>query len=371
MNGSVLMLMLEPTPYILGFVREVKSLWIGAVEVTFVERNLSQPWAKCDVEDKVLPVGLISAARELWACLKPGRYALVHLAGWSHPFILMALLICALRGIPTTVESDTPHRAEPVGWRPWVKRMLYPWLFRLPSLFLPGGSRQAAYFRKYGVQEKRIRVAQMTVDVDAMMAHQATVPSERRNRIRERQGLTEGHVVFLFVGRLESHKGIQELLDAYGELRKRAAVECALVVVGDGTCRHEIDKAAEQMPGIVVAGRLTGADLLDVYAAADVFLLPSLKEPWGLVINEAMAFGLPVIATNAVGCVDDLVEPGINGLIVPPGNSAALAQAMQRLASDGELRRTWGAAARERIRPWSLRNEAERVVGAWQEVQKT
>lgn len=368
MNGTVLMLMIEPTPYILGFIREMKSHWTGKVEVAFVGRNLSQPWDECVIEEKVLPVGFFRAALDLWICLKRNHYSLVHLAGWSHPLIFAALLICAVRGIPTTVESDTPHRTESAGWRPWVKRILYPLLFRLPRLFLPGGSRQAAYFRKYGVPEERIRIAHMTVDIDSMGTYRATVTPERRNHIRERLLLNENHVVFLFVGRLESHKGIRDLLDAYRAMRERIGAVCALVIVGNGVCRPEVDEAAEKAPDVVVVGRLTGADLLDVYAAADVFVLPSLIEPWGLVVNEAMAFGLPVIATDAVGCVDDLVKPGVTGLIVPAGNSAALAEAMQRLASDSELRRAFGAAARERIQPWTLKYEAECVSRAWQEV---
>lgn len=367
MNGTVLMLMIEPTPYILGFVREMKSHWAGKVDVAFVGRNLSQPWGECIIEEKVLPVGFFRAALELWACLKRKHYSLVHLAGWSHPLVFAALLICAVRGIPTTVESDTPHRTESGGWRPLVKRILYPWLFRMPRLYLPGGSRQAAYFRKYGVPEERIRIAHMTVDIETMGNYRASVTPERRSHIRERLFLKDNQVVFLFVGRLESYKGIRELIDAYSALRERIGAVCALVIVGNGACRLEIDEAAKKIPSVVVVGRLTGSDLLDVYAAADVFVLPSLIEPWGLVVNESMAFGLPVIATDAVGCVDDLVKPGITGLIVPAGNSAALAGAMQRLASDSELRRAFGAAACEHIKPWTLKYEAECVSRAWRE----
>lgn len=365
MNGyTVFMLMIEPTPYILGFVREVRSVWKGAVEVAFAERNLSQPWGECVVADEFLTAGFLPETRRLWARLKHGRYALVHLAGWSHPLIFTALLICALRGIPVTVESDTPRRAEPGGWRPWVKRMLYPWLFRLPRLFLPGGSRQAAYFSDYGVPDERIRIARMTVDVEAILTYRASVTPERRNRNRQRLGLAKDQVVFLFVGRLESHKGIRELLDAY---RECTAAHCALLIAGDGACRREVDEAAARVPGIMVTGRLAGADLLDVYAAADVFVLPSLREPWGLVVNEAMASGLPVIATDAVGCADDLIEQGATGLIVPAGKPAALARAMQHLAGDAGLRRAFSHAATERIRSWTLRNEAGRVTVAWRE----
>lgn len=361
------MLMIEPTPYILGFIREVRSAWKGSIDVAFVGRNLSQPWAECAVADEFFTAGYFHEMRRLWARLKPDRYALVHLAGWSHPLVLTALLICALRGIPVTVESDSPRRAEPGGWRPWVKRMLYPWLFRLPRLFLPGGSRQAAYFREYGVPDERIRIVRMTVDVEAILAYRASVTSERRKATRERNGIAEARTVFLYVGRLEPYKGILHLLDAYRILMKHNAPGCALLVVGDGACRREVDEAAAHMPGIVATGRLIGTDLLDVYAAADVFVLPSPTDNWGLVVNEAMAFGLPVIVADTVGCVDDLVEPEGTGLIVPAGRPEALAEAMLRLAVDAGLRRAFGHAATEHIRPWTLRNEAERVTAAWRE----
>ena len=368
MNGTVLMLMIEPTPYILGFIREMKSHWTGKVEVAFVGRNLSQTWDECFIEEKVLPVGFFRAALDLWACLKRNHYSLVHLAGWSHPLIFAALLICAVRGIPTTIESDTPHRTESAGWRPWAKRILYPWLFRLPRLFLPGGSRQAAYLRKYGVPEERIRIAHMTVDIVTIQDNLVDLSSGQRSCTRKRMGFSDFQTVFLYVGRLEHYKGILDLLAAYRDLKNRSnAVGCVLLIVGDGTCRVEVDEAVKLLPGMVATGRLTGSDLFNAYIAADVLVLPSITENWGLVVNEAMAFGLPVIATDAVGCVDDLVKPGVTGLIVPAGNSAALAEAMQRLASDSELRRAFGAAARERIQPWTLKYEAECVSRAWQE----
>jgi glycosyltransferase involved in cell wall biosynthesis len=369
MTGNVLMIMIEPTPYILSFIRQIKSVCPGEVDVLFVERDVSQQWVECVVEHRVLPLGFLMAARVLWAHLNSSRYSLVHIAGWSHPVILMALLICAMRGIPTAVESDTPLREEPAGWRRWLKRLGYPLLFRLPRIFLPGGSRQAAYFRDYGVPPERIRIAQMTVDVETMRAYHATVTREQRAHIRNRMGITAGQVAFLFVGRLEARKGIRDLLVAYASLRERSAVDCVLVIVGHGDCGRDVDEVAGRVAGIVATGRLVGTDLLNAYAAADVFVLPSRWEPWGLVVNEAMAFGLPVIATDAVGCIDDLVAAGVTGLIVPAGDSASLAEGMATLADDARLRYAFGAAGNSRIQSWSLRNEAGRVVSAWQEAQ--
>jgi glycosyltransferase involved in cell wall biosynthesis len=83
------------------------------------------------------------------------------------------------------------------------------------------------------------------------------------------------------------------------------------------------------------------------YAAADIFVLPSRSETWGLVINEAMEFGLPIVTTSAVGAAADLVAPGTNGLVVPPDDSNALAGALEQLVCDPGLRRAMGERSRK------------------------
>ncbi|MBI3240881.1 MAG: glycosyltransferase family 4 protein, partial [Chloroflexi bacterium] len=124
--------------------------------------------------------------------------------------------------------------------------------------------------------------------------------------------------VFLYVGRLEPHKGIQDLLDAFVDLPKESR-KSHLIIVGDGSMRRLIESAARTHPAVEYLGRLSGNALIHAYSRADVFVLPSRVEPWGLVINEAMAASLAVIATDRVGCVDDLVREGENGRVLKPG----------------------------------------------------
>lgn len=364
----ILIIYIEFTPYINGLVNEAKRLSRNLIDVVYVGRNISQKWSEVEFKDHLLSPRVIKAVFELWRSINPDRYYLVHLAGWSHPVIFAAWLICWLRGIPFTVESDTPIRTEVPGWRTFIKRLLYPILFRLPAMFLPGGSRQAAYFRDYGVTDDKIRIAQMTVDVDAIMTYRKSINDDRRHLIRQELGLLPGAVVFLYVGRVIPHKGIRILLEAFDALQSYAEKKCALVIVGDGELINDVKVLMSDTPSLFVTGRLAGAALLDAYAAADVFVLPSYKEPWGLVVNEAMASGLPVIVTDAVGSSDDLVEKGKNGLIVPVGQSVALADAMYYLVQNNNIRKNMGAASIQKIMPWTLTNEADRMVRCWHEV---
>ena len=144
-----------------------------------------------------------------------------------------------------------------------------------------------------------------------------------------------GPARFLFVGRLESTKGVLSLLDAWTGI----TAEAELTIVGDGSLgervRERMRRAA--MPPVRLLGDLDREDLAKEYARADVFVFPSVSDPWGLVINEAMASALPMITTSAPGAVDDLVVDGSNGIIVAPFDAGELGAAMEGLARGAEI----------------------------------
>jgi glycosyltransferase involved in cell wall biosynthesis len=154
----------------------------------------------------------------------------------------------------------------------------------------------------------------------------------------------------LVVGRLESEKGHSLLLDAVAELRDRD-VSVALELVGDGSARGRLEARARALGidrQVVFAGKDGGDGLRARYARADLFCLPSLGEGVPVVLMEAMAAGLAVVAT-AVGGVPELVEDGVSGTLVAPGDPAALADAIAALAADVERRRGMGEAGRARV----------------------
>jgi glycosyltransferase involved in cell wall biosynthesis len=170
----------------------------------------------------------------------------------------------------------------------------------------------------------------------------APVAADRRAAWRERAGASDNGFLALFVGRLEEEKGVRILLDAWD----RAGLEnAALAFAGAGPV----------VPPSGGLGRVARDELPALYAAADALVLPSIRtatftEPWGLVVNEAMHQGRPVIATDAVGAVaGGLVRDGRNGLVVPERDPAALARALARLAGDTGLRERLGEAARQDV----------------------
>jgi glycosyltransferase involved in cell wall biosynthesis len=155
----------------------------------------------------------------------------------------------------------------------------------------------------------------------------------------------------MYAGRLWRGKGINYLLEAFSRVERQAAGEVSLLILGDGPDETPLRHTCQErgIRNVVFAGFHQKADMPRYYAIADVFVFPTLGDPYGLVLDEAMACSLPVISTSAAGEIRDRIEAGVNGYIVPPGDSVLLADRMLQLANDPTLRERMGRASAERI----------------------
>ena len=374
-NRRCLVLLLEPTPYILPRALYLKRDPELLVDLYFTFVDASQPWG-ADADAADVPVildrsvsglrRLKNAAALLWRILR-GEYAAAHLAGWAHWLVRLAILACRIRGVPFAVESDTPLRNADDEWREKVKNRLYPVWMKWITYAIPGGTRQAEYFRHYGVPDEKILISHMTVDTAKLRA----TPTPSRCEFRKAHGISQDQVVLLFVGRLVEQKAIDTLLAAF-ELAAAREATLGLAIVGDGPERSLVEDAAKRLPGRVwFPGRENQQGVVSWMRSSDVLVLPSRREPWGLVVNEAMVCGLPAIVSDACGCVDDLLVPGRNGSVVPVDDVEKLAQAMSAMAQDGERRLAMGEAAQKTIAPWVIERQAETIKGALVTMLKT
>jgi glycosyltransferase involved in cell wall biosynthesis len=283
--------------------------------------------------------------------------------GWNQPAYWQALLAARATRTPALlwVESTASDARVGGATAQRIRRLA----LRLAAGFVVPGSASREYLRGLGVAAAQIAVAPNAVDLE-IFGKRVEAARAERNALRERLGL-DG-CVFLYVGRLDAEKGLDVLLGAMRD------VPATLAVIGSGPLEDEIRASAGQ--GVRVLGPLARDELVPWYAAADAFVLPSRSEPWGMVLNEAAAAGLALVATDAVGAAHDLIEPGGNGngFRVPVDDEAALAEALAALAGDPELRRRLGARSHElaeRFRPeaWAdavsaaARSAARRTAG--------
>jgi len=220
------------------------------------------------------------------------------------------------------------------------------------SGFVVPGRSSFAYLRGYGAPKELIYTAPNAVDVELFVQQSEQA---RCNAATLRQDLHLPARYFLFVGRLVREKGIFDLLHAYGALPLELRAAIGLVFVGEGNGRPELERrAAEIVPGAVhFAGFVHREQLPSYYALSEALVFPTRNDPWGLVVNEAMACGLPVICTAVAGCTADLVEDYWNGRVLPAGDTSQFAHAMNEVAGDAPLRSLMSRRGRERILQYS------------------
>lgn len=364
---KILLIYIEPTPYIIELINAIYLTWPGQVDTLFLTENLTQNWdMKLDERFLILPKQKIAKFRLLYQIFLKNNYDFIHFAGWGNSFLLLIIFIAKMFRFPITVESDTPLPHEISLWKKTIKKMIYPVFFKLFHLVLPGGTRQANYFKHYFVASKRIFPVQMTVDVAGIKQYAEKLSNSDRHSIRAQYGIKDEHIVFLFVGRLVLHKGLNELISAFSRIKNN---NCRLLIVGDGPMRQQVEETIKINKNICYAGRLTNNELINIYFASDVFVLPSHIEPWGLVINEAMSLGLPLIVTDRVGCVDDLVEHQQNGIIIKAECVQELKSAMEEMTSN-EKRTSMRTKSLQKIANWTIENEAKLLCQAWQQLKQ-
>jgi glycosyltransferase involved in cell wall biosynthesis len=367
-NLRVLMIYIEPAPYILDLIRGLREEHPQLkLHVLFITQIASQPWGDMPEIDgqELLPAGRRQALSRIRSAIGAGGLDWLHLAGWGHPLLKAALRYGKMAGLRISMESDSQNPFVESGWKRSLKALLYPRLFADVDLFFPGGSRQKRYLCGFGVRESKLRIAQMTVDVDRIIGMAEEI-RERRAVILSTLGLAKAETLFVFVGRLEPYKGIELLLKAFANIN---VPNTGLLIVGDGSCRPIVEKAAANDHRVRYVGRRGFEGVVEALAVADVSVVPSSFEPWGLVVNEAMAAGLPVIASDRVGAVDDLVVENESGIVFPSGDILALMAAMRRLAEDATLRARLAGSGRRLISTWNLAASADIFHKGWCDAQ--
>jgi glycosyltransferase involved in cell wall biosynthesis len=279
---------------------------------------------------------------------------------WVHGYAS----INALHGILAANALGIPVLLRAESWL--ADRVRSPLKLALKSLFfaalgkgldavLPIGTANAAYWKHYLPNVPQFPVPYAVDNAYFVQLAEAAAPRERL--LREELKLAPGRPVVLFASKLQQRKHCDHLVEAFGRFVAGTAEPPYLVIVGDGEERANLSAQVEHL-GLAGQVRFAGfrnqSELPRFFALADVFVLPSRHEPWGLIVNEAMASGCAVIVSSDVGSAADLVQDGCEGCVFPVGDVAALTDALRRVFASTETPRRMGEACRQRIAGWSF-----------------
>lgn len=268
--------------------------------------------------------------------------------GWRDPSMWLAMLYCRFSGAKLILWSESTQRDH--HFRSQTKERIKRWVVSQAHGYIVPGKRQRAYLEHLGANPGRVWRAPNAVDVDYFSREAERFRADKEG-LKKAMGLA-GSVV-LYVGRLTESKGVSDLLAAFS--RVAAASDAHLLVVGHGPQeeRYRRECEAKGLARIRFEGFRHQIELPRYYAVADVFVFPTRGDPWGLVLNEAMASGLPVVCSDAAGAADDLVADGENGFLYRCGETDELVDRLGRVLSDAALRDQMGARSREIIRDYT------------------
>jgi glycosyltransferase involved in cell wall biosynthesis len=288
--------------------------------------------------------------RGLWAALNSLNPEVIICGGYAYAASWEALLWARRHGIEFVLWSES-NRHDARGGRAAVE-WLKGYFLRHCDRFVVPGKASFEYLRLLGCPPATILTAPNAVD-NGLFATHADSTRSKATEFREKLRLPSRFI--LFVGRLVPEKGVFDLLAAYAKLESGLRLEVGLVFAGDGESGEELKQQAKRViPGTVCfPGFAQRENLAGLYALAEVLVLPTHSDPWGLVVNEAMACGLPIIVSSVAGCAADLVEDGWNGYIVPPRDVEKLSMAIDSVVRQPELKQKMSAHSLERIRNYS------------------
>jgi glycosyltransferase involved in cell wall biosynthesis len=287
------------------------------------------------------------------------RFDLVWLHGYYSATHLMASLTQMTRGRKLLIREEQNLLSPRPAWKKALKQTLLRSLFTR-SIGMYIGTQNREWFRSHGMPDTRLFHVPFCVDNDALQGEAQRLAGRKRELRDEFAIPPDAGPVILSVARLVPKKQPLLLLESFLALRERHP--CFLLVVGTGECEEEMRAFVRRhrVRDIRMVGFLNQSEVGRAYAAADIFVLPSgWDETWGLVVNEAMNFSLPVVVSDRVGSAADLVVHGETGFVFRHNSPQELTNVLSLLVDDAPQRRALGEGGAARITSWNYGAAAE------------
>lgn len=269
---------------------------------------------------------------------------------WSHLNIMIRLK----GSTPVFFRGDSHLLNSAPIYKKVLRKAWLTLLYRFVDKAFYVGQNNMDYFKAFGLKNEQLVFAPHAIDNGRF----SSANSLKENIFRDRYGLRQQHIVLLFAGKFEQNKDPETLIKAFLSLNNN---KTRLLMVGNGVLENYLKEICKCDSRIQFLDFQNQSLMPSLYAAADVLVLPSQSETWGLVINEAMAAGIAIVASDKVGCSKDLVNDGLNGYVFPAGNVKALRTALEKITQDKNKVLKMGANSANLINEWSYEKIARAI----------
>ncbi len=284
----------------------------------------------------------------------------VLITGWHQYSLVQFTLACNRLKIPCLIRGDSNNLKS----RSWIKSQLHRKLLSRFQRYLYVGQANRGFYLDNGALNEQLYFTPHFVDNDWFRQYLPDKPRLRREW-RSLMGIGDQDFVVTFVGKLQAKKNVVELISSFTALTEKIP-NCCLVIVGDGELSSELQSFAQQTNSkITFTGFVNQTGLPSIYLSSDCLVLTSdFGETWGLVVNEAMNCGLPVVVSDRVGCGLDLIIEGKTGFSYPYGNQYKLTEKLEILGHNPNLREEMGAQAGNKIKNYSFQRATQGLMQA-------
>jgi glycosyltransferase involved in cell wall biosynthesis len=259
--------------------------------------------------------------------------------------------------VPIYFRGDSVLLHERLGWRKVFRRVFLTWVYQHVDFALYVGSNNKSYFLRHGMKPEQLVFSPQAIDI-RRFAEPSEVYARQAKELKDMLGIPAGHLTVLFAGKMTNTKNPSFVLDL---AEACAELPVSFVLVGDGYLKEGLVKRAEGWSNVHFLSFQNQSMMPSVYRMADIFIMPSLSETWGMGINEAMACGKPVMASEMVGSASDLVLEDKTGIVFRLNDVERCVEFLQRLSADRSLPGRMGENARVHIQSFSFSHIVDSV----------
>lgn len=340
----------------------------GEVDPGFSQKVVWDRDLRIGYRSLVLWGGIDEGSRSLNDALEEHLRAVVPdvviIHGYSQSFARRVIRLRRRMNFKLVLRGEfTPARLAWYHYRSMIRWLYLRWFFRSVDEFCFIGKISRRFLLSMGTKRSRMHFSPYSIDSELLADNVES--SDPAARLTRREYVGEKPCI-IYVGKLIERKNPLILAEAVEKIK--STIDVKLILVGSGGLESAIRSRLQAAMGedLVMPGFVNQGDLRRFYSLADVFVLPSLYETWGLVVNEAMEMGLPCIVSRSAGCAPDLIREGVNGMLFDPRDVSGLADALRNILLNDELRSSMGYMSRQIVQKYNQKISSAGIIKAIQ-----
>jgi glycosyltransferase involved in cell wall biosynthesis len=297
--------------------------------------------------------------------IKKQKFDVVWIHGYNYFSLILVFIICKFKKIPIMFRGETHLELKKSYIRQKLHNLFVYFFFRKIDKFLSIGSKNKNYYSSYGVNKNKIFEVPYTIDNDRYMSLSNNYDEIKKIELKNELNINLDAKVILFASKFMKRKHPELLVESALRLKKYG-YNFHLLMLGDGELREDLENFVKQnnLSNCTFTGFINQSEIPKYYSISDIFVLPSENEPWGLVVNEAMCAGLPIILNKEIGCTDDLLYENINGLKIDINNKSSLENALKSLLKNHKQIDQMSLNSKKIIKDWNFEKCKKGIINA-------